>query len=65
MTVSSSFTLLSVVIVTSAVSDFSIFSYTVLGILFISTPVYLCGRIVFLANVLQFGTAQLRDVPTC
>ena len=65
MIVSSSFTLLSVVIVASAVSDFSIFSYTVLGFLFISTLAYLCGRIVFLANVLQFGTDQLRDAPTC
>ena len=64
MIVSSSFTLLSVVIVASAVSDYSYFSYTVLGFLFVSTLAYLCGRIVFLANVLQFGTDQLRDAPT-
>ena len=64
MIVSSSFTLLSVVIIASAVSDFSYFSYTVLVFLLISTLAYLCGRIVFLANVLQFGTDQLRDAPT-
>ena len=64
MIVSSSCTLLSVVIIASAVSDFSYFSNTVLGFLFISTLAYLCGRIVFLANVLQFGTDQLRDAPT-
>ena len=65
MIVSSSFTLLSFGIVASAVSDFSYFSYTILVFLFISTLAYLCGRIVFLANVLQFGTDQLRDAPTC
>ena len=65
MIVSNTFTLMSVGIVASAVSDFSFFSYTVLGFLFISTLAYLCGRIVFLANVLQFGTDQLRDAPTC
>ena len=64
MIVSSSFTLLSGGIVAFAVSDISIFSYTVLGFLFISTLAYLCGRIVFLANILQFGTDQLRDAPT-
>ena len=64
MIVSSSFTLLSVVIIAFAVSDFSYFSYTVFGFFLISTLAYLCGRIVFLANVLQFGTDQLRDAPT-
>ena len=64
MIVSSSFTLLSGGIVAFAVSDFSYFSNTILGFLFISTLAYLCGRIVFLANVLQFGTDQLRDAPT-
>ena len=65
MIVSSTFTLLSVGIVAFAISDFSYFSYTVLGFLFISTLAYLCGRIVFLANILLFGTDQLRDAPTC
>ena len=66
MIVSSSFTLLSVVMLAFAVSFFCFFSYTVLGFLFISILVYLCGRrTVFLANVLQFGTDQLRDAPTC
>ena len=64
MIVSSTFTLPSVVILAFAVSDFSYFSHTVLGFLFISTLAYLCGRIVFLANILQFGTDQLRDTPT-
>ena len=64
MVVSSTFALLSGGIVAFAVSDFSYFSNTLLGVLFISTLAYLCGRIVFLANVLQFGTDQLRDAPT-
>ena len=64
MVVSNTFALLSVVIVVSAVSDFSFFSYTVLVLLFVSTLAYLCERIVFLANVLQFGTDQLREAPT-
>ena len=65
MIVSSTFTLLSGGIVTFAVSDFSFFSDTVLGVLYISILAYLCGKIVFLANILQFGTDQLRDAPTC
>ena len=64
MIVSSSFTLLSGGIA-FAVSDFSYFFQTLLvGFFFISTLAYLCGRIVFLANILQFGTDQLRDAPT-
>ena len=59
--VSSTFTLLSGGIA-FAVSDFSYFFQT--GFFFISTLAYLCGRIVFLANILQFGTDQLRDAPT-
>ena len=60
--VSSTFTLLSGGIA-FAVSDFSYFFQTVLvGFFFISTLAYLCGRIVFLANILQFD--QLCYAPT-
>ena len=46
------------------VRDFKNYFYTMLSFSFIALLAYLCAGVVFFANILQFGTDQLRDMPT-
>ena len=50
--------------IASTVHDFNTFSIVLLTLLDISTAFYCIGNVVFLSNIVQFGTDQLRDVPT-
>ena len=46
------------------VRDFNNYFYTLLSFSLIALLAYLCARVFFFANILQFGTDQLRDMPT-
>ena len=56
--------LLMVIILTYAIHSYHFYLYLSLVFFALAILLYLFGRIVFLANVLQFGTDQLRDAPT-
>ena len=64
MLASSGGTLLGGILLMYTVSDFGYYFYCTFSFTFATMLIYLCARIVFLANVLQFGTDQLRDMPT-
>ena len=64
MLISIILTLIICTIVTLSVHTFNISGYTLLAVLFVSMLMYCFGAVLFLSNVIQFGTDQLRDAPT-
>jgi len=45
--------------------DFSINTKVLIALIAVCFMIYLLGNVLFLSNVIQFGTDQLRDSPTC
>ena len=64
MVVSTSLALLAGGLIAFTVHSFNYYFYIVFALVLFSILVYICGRVFFLANVLQFGTDQLCDAPT-
>ena len=64
MLASSGGTLLGGILLMYTVSDFGYYFYCTFSFTYATMLIYLCARIFFLANVLQFGTDQLCDMPT-
>ena len=64
MVVSTSLALLAGGLIAFTVHTLTYYFYIVSALLLFSILVYICGRVFFLANVLQFGTDQLCDAPT-
>ena len=52
-----------VILIASTVHTLNIFSKILVTLLFISVALYCIGDVVFLLNIIQFGTDQLRDAP--
>ena len=64
MLASSGGTLLGGILLIYTVSDFGYYFYCTFSFTCATMLIYLCARIFFIANILQFGTDQLRDMPT-
>ena len=64
MVVSTSLALLAGGLIAFTVHSFNYYFYIVFALALFSILAYTCGRVFFLANVLQFGTDQLCDAPT-
>ena len=65
MVVSTSLALLAGGLFALTVITFNYYFYILYVLVLFSILAYICGRVFFLANVLQFGTDQLCDAPTC
>ena len=64
MVVSTSLALLAGGLLALTVHTFNYYFYILSVLVLFSILAYICGRVFFLANVLQFGTDQLCDAPT-
>ena len=64
MVVSTSLALLVGGLIVFTVHTFNYYFYIVSALALFSILAYICGRVFFLANILQFGTDQLCDAPT-
>ena len=64
MTVSVTVILLTSILFKSTIHSSSLYFRLLIATLLIALFLYLCGRVFFQANILQFGTDQLCDAPT-
>ena len=64
MVVSTSLVILAGGLIAFTVHTFNYYFYILYALFLFSMLAYICGRVFFRANVLEFGTDQLCDAPT-